>query len=65
VRRLAFPTNHKDPFPRLLVAQALVEQISIVSGDWETFCAPVFINIRIRKAGPKRATFNIKRRIIL
>ena len=30
---LGFPTAHKDPFDRLLVAQALVEQIAIVSGD--------------------------------
>ena len=30
---LPFPPGHKDPFDRLLVAQALVEQISIVSAD--------------------------------
>jgi PIN domain nuclease of toxin-antitoxin system len=30
---LPFPPNHKDPFDRLLVAQALVEAISIVSDD--------------------------------
>ncbi len=30
---LPFPPNHKDPFDRLLVAQALVEQIPIVSAD--------------------------------
>lgn len=27
------PRHHGDPFDRLLVAQALVEQVSIVSGD--------------------------------
>jgi PIN domain nuclease of toxin-antitoxin system len=31
--RLPFPPGHKDPFDRLLVAQASVEQISIVSVD--------------------------------
>jgi PIN domain nuclease of toxin-antitoxin system len=30
---LGFPSEHKDPFDRLLVAQALVEQVSIVSAD--------------------------------
>jgi PIN domain nuclease of toxin-antitoxin system len=30
---LPFPLGHKDPFDRLLVAQALVEQIPIVSAD--------------------------------
>jgi PIN domain nuclease of toxin-antitoxin system len=30
---LPFPQGHKDPFDRLLVAQVLVEQISIVSAD--------------------------------
>jgi PIN domain nuclease of toxin-antitoxin system len=30
---LPFPKGHKDPFDRLLVAQALVEQIPIVSAD--------------------------------
>ncbi len=27
------PFHHRDPFDRLLVAQAMVEQLSIVSGD--------------------------------
>jgi PIN domain nuclease of toxin-antitoxin system len=27
------PMHHRDPFDRLLVAQALVEQIAIISGD--------------------------------
>lgn len=31
--RLPFPTNHKDPFDRLLIAQAAVEGIPIVSAD--------------------------------
>ena len=33
VSRLPFPTAHRDPFDRLLVAQALVEHIPIVSID--------------------------------
>jgi PIN domain nuclease of toxin-antitoxin system len=33
VSRLPFPTSHRDPFDRLLVSQALVEQIPIVSAD--------------------------------
>ena len=33
VASLPFPTNHKDPFDRLLVAQALVESIPLVSND--------------------------------
>jgi PIN domain nuclease of toxin-antitoxin system len=28
-----FPTGHKDPFDRLLAAQALVEGLTLVSGD--------------------------------
>ena len=30
---LPFPKNHKDPFDRLIVAQAIAEQMSIVSND--------------------------------
>ena len=30
---LGFPSNHKDPFDRLLVSQAIVEQVPIVSDD--------------------------------
>jgi PIN domain nuclease of toxin-antitoxin system len=30
---LPFPPNHKDPFDRLIVAQALVEGMSVVSVD--------------------------------
>ena len=33
VSRLPFPTSHRDPFDRLLIAQAQVEQLSIVSAD--------------------------------
>jgi PIN domain nuclease of toxin-antitoxin system len=32
-RLIGLPFHHKDPFDRLLVAQALVEGISIVSND--------------------------------
>jgi PIN domain nuclease of toxin-antitoxin system len=30
---IGLPFHHRDPFDRLLVAQALVEQIPLVSGD--------------------------------
>jgi PIN domain nuclease of toxin-antitoxin system len=33
VSTLPFPQNHRDPFDRLIVAQALVEQMTVVSGD--------------------------------
>ena len=34
IRRLdALPSPHKDPFDRLLIAQALEEQLSLVSVD--------------------------------
>jgi PIN domain nuclease of toxin-antitoxin system len=33
VAALPFPPNHKDPFDRLIVAQALVEGMSVVSAD--------------------------------
>lgn len=33
VASLPFPVNHKDPFDRLLAAQALAESIAIVSED--------------------------------
>jgi PIN domain nuclease of toxin-antitoxin system len=29
----ALPQHHRDPFDRLLVAQAIVEKLSIVSAD--------------------------------
>ena len=32
-RQMALPFHHRDPFDRLLVAQCLVEAISIVSAD--------------------------------
>lgn len=33
VASLPYPTNHRDPFDRLLVAQALVEHMTLVSVD--------------------------------
>jgi PIN domain nuclease of toxin-antitoxin system len=30
---MAFPPGHKDPFDRLLIAQAIVEDIPIISVD--------------------------------
>src|SRR5262249_47551528 len=33
VSRLPFPPNHGDPFDRLIVAQARVEGMSVVSAD--------------------------------
>ena len=33
ISSLPFPPAHKDPFDRLLVAQAIVENMPIVSGD--------------------------------
>lgn len=41
VASLAFPPNHRDPFDRLLIAQAMVEQIPIVSGDTAFDCYSV------------------------
>jgi PIN domain nuclease of toxin-antitoxin system len=32
-RIVSLPFHHRDPFDRLLVAQALVEEIPILSGD--------------------------------
>lgn len=32
-RLLSIPLHHRDPFDRLLVAQALVEQVGVVSAD--------------------------------
>ena len=29
----SLPLHHRDPFDRLLVAQALVEQLPVISGD--------------------------------
>ena len=31
--QLPYPPNHRDPFDRLLIAQALVEGIAVVSAD--------------------------------
>ncbi len=33
VSQLPFPTSHRDPFDRMLIAQASVEQMAIVSVD--------------------------------
>jgi PIN domain nuclease of toxin-antitoxin system len=33
VSRLPFPTEHRDPFDRMLISQALVESMAIVSVD--------------------------------
>lgn len=33
VAALPYPTTHKDPFDRLLVAQALVENVPLISAD--------------------------------
>ncbi len=33
VATLPFPGNHKDPFDRMIVAQAIVEGMSVVSAD--------------------------------
>ncbi|MHB1421986.1 MAG: type II toxin-antitoxin system VapC family toxin [Gemmataceae bacterium] len=32
-RQIALPTHHKDPFDRLIIAQALVEGVPIVCAD--------------------------------
>ena len=41
VATLPFPPNHKDPFDRLLVAQAIVEAIPIVSCDPQLDAYPI------------------------
>jgi PIN domain nuclease of toxin-antitoxin system len=33
VASMPFPTGHRDPFDRLLIAQAIVEDIPIISAD--------------------------------
>jgi PIN domain nuclease of toxin-antitoxin system len=38
---LPFPPNHKDPFDRLLVAQAIVERMDLVSNDQAIDLYPV------------------------
>ncbi len=38
---LAFPPDHKDPFDRLIVSQAIVEGISVVSADAKLDAYPV------------------------
>lgn len=39
----AMPLHHKDPFDRLLIAQAIVEKRSFVSGDQQARLYPVDI----------------------
>lgn len=41
VATLPFPPKHRDPFDRLIIAQAMVEQISVVSMDPEFDAYPV------------------------
>ena len=41
VSELAFPKNHRDPFDRLLVAQAIVEQMQIIGSDTALDAYPV------------------------
>jgi len=38
---LPFPSNHKDPFDRLIVAQALVEQMGLISSDSSLDAYPI------------------------
>jgi PIN domain nuclease of toxin-antitoxin system len=33
VATLAFPVNHRDPFDRLIIAQAIVEEMAVVTID--------------------------------
>lgn len=37
IRTADLPPHHKDPFDRLLIAQALVEDIPIMTSDFEMF----------------------------
>lgn len=39
--RLPFPPDHKDPFDRLIVAQAIVEEIPVVSIDPKLDAYPI------------------------
>lgn len=38
---LPFPPQHKDPFDRLLVAQAITEQMAVVSADVKLDAYPI------------------------
>jgi PIN domain nuclease of toxin-antitoxin system len=40
---IGLPYHHRDPFDRLIIAQAIVEQIAIVGGD------PVFDQYGVRR----------------
>ena len=41
VAQLPFPPKHKDPFDRLLVAQAIAESMAIISDDSQLDAYPV------------------------
>lgn len=43
LRVAALPALHRDPFDRLLVAQAIVEKLTIVSGDAQLSRYPVSV----------------------
>jgi len=43
VRTAAMPFHHRDPFDRLLAAQALEEELTLVTGD------PVFRKYKVRR----------------
>ncbi len=43
LRVAGLPHHHRDPFDRLLIAQALVEGMSLVSGDGEFTAYPVTV----------------------
>jgi PIN domain nuclease of toxin-antitoxin system len=35
LRTYSLPDHHRDPFDRLLIAQAMTEELALVSGDHE------------------------------
>jgi len=41
LRVFSLPTVHRDPFDRLLIAQALVEGLTVLSGDAQFAAYPV------------------------
>ena len=40
-RLLSLPFHHRDPFDRLIIAQALAEEMTLVSDDTAFFAYPV------------------------
>jgi PIN domain nuclease of toxin-antitoxin system len=44
-RAALLPLHHRDPFDRMLVAQALVEDLILVTGDEELaqYCVPILL----------------------